>query len=106
MFIIGVKTQTRFMVLFTSRSLLTWRKSLDASPSISPRYLPAIYPKLTISPSLLQIHTMGEYAFFLQKADWCRKDMALMGGTSTFAFAALVSTSLSFPGRTVPPEWP
>ena len=34
--LIKVKTQTRFMVLFTSRSLLTWGKSLDDSPGISP----------------------------------------------------------------------
>ena len=40
--VIEVKIQTRFMVLFTSGSLLTWGKPLDASPGVSPRYLPAI----------------------------------------------------------------
>ena len=40
---IKVKTQTRFMFLFTSGSLLTWGKSPCTSPGISPRYLPAIY---------------------------------------------------------------
>ena len=34
-----VNTQTRFMVLFTLGSLLTWGKPLDASSGISPRYL-------------------------------------------------------------------
>ena len=52
--IIDVNTQTRFMVLFTSGSLLTWGKPLDALPGVSPRYLSAIHSQLTISPFLLQ----------------------------------------------------
>ena len=42
-------TQTIFMVLFTSGSLLTWGKPLDTSSNISPRYLSATYSQLTIS---------------------------------------------------------
>ena len=47
----NVNTQTTFMVLFTSRSLLTWGKPIDALSVISPRYLPPTYSQLTISPS-------------------------------------------------------
>ena len=61
---IEVKTQTRFIVLFTSRSLLTWGKSPGNSPGISPRYLPAIYPYLTISPYLLQMLHYGRVCLF------------------------------------------
>ena len=39
----NVKTQTMFVVLFTSGSLLTWGKPLDASSSVSPRYLSTTY---------------------------------------------------------------
>ena len=46
--------KTRIMVLFTSGSLLTWGKPLDASSGISPRYLSIIYSQLIISPFLLQ----------------------------------------------------
>ena len=49
-----VNTETRFMVLFTSGSLLTWGKPLDASSGVSPRYLSTIYSQLIISPFLLQ----------------------------------------------------
>ena len=81
MSIFEVKTQTRFMVLFTSRSLLTWGKPLDAlPPGISPRYLSLIYSQLTISIFFYRDHTMTEYAFFSQKVDWWRKEMALMWG--------------------------
>ena len=76
MSLIEVKTQTRFMVLFTSGSLLTWGKPLDASPGISPRYLPVIYSQLTISPSLLQTSHHDRVCLFLAK----RKDMGLMWG--------------------------
>ena len=76
---IEVKTQTRFMVLFTSRSLLTWEKSLDASPGISPRYICLSSIPNQLYPLLFyRHHTMTEYAFFLQKVDQWRKDMALM----------------------------
>ena len=47
----NVNTQTIFMVLFISRSLLTWEKPLDASSGISPRYLPTTHSQLTIPPS-------------------------------------------------------
>ena len=78
MSVIEVKTQTQFMVLFTSRVLLTWGKSLDALPGISPRYLPVIYSQLTISSSLLQTSHHDRQCLFLQKVDQWRKDMAVM----------------------------
>ena len=68
MSVIEVKTQTRFMVLFISGSLLTWGKSLDASPGISPRYLSVTYSQLTISPSLLQISHHDRVCLLLAKS--------------------------------------
>ena len=50
MSVIEVNTQTRFMVLFTSGSLFTWGKPLDALPGVSPRYLSTVSLQLTISP--------------------------------------------------------
>ena len=51
----NINTQTIFVVLFTSRLLLTWGRPLDASSSVSPRYSSATYSQLTTSPFLLQI---------------------------------------------------
>ena len=77
----NVNTQTIFMVLFSSRSLLTWRKPLDASSSISPRYLCTTYSQLTISPFFYRYH-MTDYAFFSQGSDrW--GEMALLWGILT-----------------------
>ena len=77
--VIEVKTQTRFMVLFTSGSLLTWGKPLDASPGHLPQIFVCYLPLLNYIPlSFTDILTMAEYAFFLQKADQWRKDIALM----------------------------
>ena len=68
MSVIKVKTQTRFMVLFTYGSLLTWGKSWDASPGISPRYLPVIYSQLIISLPLLQTSHHDRLCLFLTKS--------------------------------------
>ena len=81
MFIDDVNTQTRFMVLFTSGSLHTWGKPLDASRCISPWYLSTIYPQLTTSLYFYRHTTMTEYAFFLQGVDMWRKEMALICGS-------------------------
>ena len=77
---IKVKMQTRFMVLFTSGSLLTWGNLQVASPSISPRYLPAIYSSQLYPSVFYRHHTMTEYAFFAEKADRWGKDMASLWG--------------------------
>ena len=69
------------MVLFTSGSLLTWRKPLDASSGISPRYLSTIYSQLTTSPFLLQTCYNDRVCFFSQGVDRWRKEMALMWGS-------------------------
>ena len=94
MSVVEVKTQTRFMVVFPSRPLVTWGKPLDALPGISPRYLPAIYSQLTISPFLLQTYTMTEYAFFLTKSRPMEKrDGSNVGGHQHLPFAAMVSNT-------------
>ena len=63
----NIITQTIFMVLFTSRSLLTWGEPLDTSSGISPRYLSAAYSQLTTSPFLYRYYMMTDYAFFLTR---------------------------------------
>ena len=62
--IYNINTQTIFVVLFTSGSLLTWGKSLDASSRISPRYLSTTYSQLTVSPFFYRHLFMTDYAFF------------------------------------------
>ena len=105
--VIEVKTQTKFMVLFTSRSLLTWGKSLDASPGVCPRYLPAIYPQLSISPYLLQTLHYGRVCLFPTESRLLEKRYGSpVGGYQYLPSTASVLTSVSFPGRTVLPEWP
>ena len=79
----NVNTQTIFMVLFTSGSLLTWGKSLDALSSVSPRYLSTTYSQLTISPFFYRHHIMTEYAFFSQGSDRWGKELALLWGSLT-----------------------
>ena len=71
------------MVLFTSRSLLTWRKSLDALSGISPRYLSTICSQLTVSPFFYRHASMTYYAFFSQGSDRWGKEMALLWGSLT-----------------------
>ena len=51
----NINTQTTFMVLFTSESLLTWGKPLDASSGISHRYLSTTYSQLMVSPFFTDI---------------------------------------------------
>ena len=50
----NVNTQTIFVVLFTSGSLLTWGKPLDILSSVSPRYLSTTYSQLNYIPIPLQ----------------------------------------------------
>ena len=79
----NINTQTIFMVLFTSGSLLTWGKPLDASSSVSPRYLSATYSQLTKSPFFYRHHMMTDYAFFSQGPDRWGKELALLWGHLT-----------------------
>ena len=79
----NVNTQTIFMVLFTSGSLLTWGKSLDASSGVSPRYLSTTYSQLTVSPFFYRHPIMIDYAFFSQGMDRWGKEMALLWGSQT-----------------------
>ena len=71
------------MVLFTSGSLLTWGKPLDALSGISPRYLSTTYSQLTVSPFFYRHPIMTNYAFFSQGSDRWGKEMALMWGSLT-----------------------
>ena len=102
--VIEIKTQTRFMVLFTSGSLHTWEKYLDASPGISPRYLSVIYSQLTISPSLLQTSHHDRVCLFLAKSRLMEKRYGSnVGGISTFALYSISFKFLPFPKWNCPP---
>ena len=79
----NVITQTIFVVLFTSGSLLTWGKPLDASSGVSPRYLSATYSQLTTSPFFYRHHMMTDYAYFSQGLDRWGKDLSLLWGCLT-----------------------
>ena len=50
MSVIEVKTQTKFMVLFTLGSLLTWGEPPDASPGISPQVFACHLPLINYIP--------------------------------------------------------
>ena len=76
-------TQTIFMVLFTSGSLLTWGKPLDALSSISLRYLFATFSQLTISPFFCRHCMMTDYAFFSLGSDRWVKDLIPLRGHLT-----------------------
>ena len=78
-----VNTQTIFIILFTSRSLLTWGKPLDASSGIYPRYLSTIYSQLTVSLFFYRHPIMRDYTFFSQGLDRLGKEMALPWGSLT-----------------------
>ena len=93
---IKVKTQTRFMVLFTSRSSLMWgnlQVLCLASPQVFTHYLP-----LTIDFShLYRDCTMTEYAFFAGKAErWGEGHDASMGKSQHLPPPELPRTPASF----------
>ena len=71
----NVNTQTIFMVLFTSGSLLTWGKPSDALSGISPRYLSTTYSQLTTSPFFYRHYMITDYAFFSQGSDRWGKEL-------------------------------
>ena len=95
------------MVLFTSRSLLTWGEPLDASPGISPRYLSTISSQLTISPFLLQTSCNDRVGFLLTKCRLTEKRHGPnVGGHQHLSLTVTVSNSLPFLSGTVLPEQP
>ena len=103
----NIHTQTRFMVLFTSGSLLTWGKPLDALPGVSPRYLSIVYSQLTISPFLLQtsyndrVHLLFARSRLVEK-----RDGSNVGEYQHLPLTVMVSYSLPYPSRTVLPDQP
>ena len=117
MSVIKVKTQTRFIVLITSGSLLTWGKSLDALPGISPRYLPLIYSQLTICLPLLQTSHHDRICLFLTKSGLMEKRYGSNVGASNICpslhwfqipslsqVELLSLNSLKAWGRDIPPQ--
>ena len=97
-----VNTQTRFMVLFTSRSLLTWGKLLDASSGISPRYLSTIYSQLTISPFFYRHPIIDRLCLFFSRGGQVGEGDGLnMGESNHLPPTATVSHTLPYPSRTV-----
>ena len=77
---IEVKNQTRFMVLFTPGSLTTWEKSWYASPCVPPQEF-AYYPPLIInSLHLYRNHMMTEFAFFSNRVERWKRDLASLWG--------------------------
>ena len=84
-----------------------WGKSLDTLPDISPRYLPASYSHLIISPFLSHTsHHDRVYLFLTKSRPMEKRDGSNVGEHQHFPFAAKVSNSLPFPSRTVLPEQP
>ena len=102
-----VNTQTRFMVLFTSGSLLTWGKPLDASSGISPRYLSTIYSQLTTSPFLLQTSDNDGVCFLFTWGRQMEKGDGLnVGEYQHLPPTAMVSYTIPYPSGIVLPNWP
>ena len=101
-----VSTQTIFMVLFTSRSLLIWGKPLDASSSISPRYLSATYSQLPISPFFCRHCTMTDYAFFSLWSGRWGKDLTPLWRHLTILPPAAIPPTIHNPIRAVLPDEP
>ena len=77
---IKVKTQTRFMVLFTSVSLLTCGEISRCLAWHLPQVFACYLLLTTISLHFYRHFTMTEYAFFAEKADRWGKDMASLWG--------------------------
>ena len=99
MSVIEVKTQTRFMVLFTSGSLLTWGNlqiPCLASPWVFACYLPLIN---YIPLSFTDLTLWQSMPFFCKKQNSGGKIWFSCGGTSTFALCCI---AFNFP---VTPRW-
>ena len=95
------------MVLFTSGSLLTWGKPLDASSGISPRYMSTLYSQLITSPFLLQTSYNDRVCFlFTWGRQMEKRDGSNVGEYQHLPLTAMVSYSLPYPIRTVLPEQP
>ena len=81
----NINTQTIFMVLFTSMSLLTWGKPLDASCGISPRHLSTTYFSINYTPLFYRHPVMTDYAFFSKGLDRWGRRWPCCGGASPSA---------------------
>ena len=66
---IKAKTQTQFMVLFTSRSLLSWGNLQVTCKASPPRYLPAIYSQQIKFLLLYRDFMMTEFEFFTKREE-------------------------------------
>ena len=105
--IVEVKTQMRFMVLLTSRSLLTWGKPLDASSWHLPQVFVCCLLSINYIPFLLQTSHHDRVCFLLAKTRLSEKrDGSNVGGHQHLPLITTVSNSLPFPSRTVLPEQP
>ena len=103
----NINTQTRFMVLFTSGSLLTWGKPLDASSGVSPKYLSTIYSQLTISPFLLQTSYNDRVHFLFTRGRQMEKGKELnVGEYQHLPPTVMVSYTLPSPSGIVLPDQP
>ena len=103
---IKVKTQTRFMVLFTSWSLLTGGTSRHLTwhlPQVFACYLPLMN---YIPLSFTDITLWQNMPFLCRKQTGGGKIWLSYGGPQYLPSAALVPTPLPPSGKIVLPEWP
>ena len=99
MSVIEVKTQTIFMVLFTSRSLLTWG-NLKMPHLVLPQVFACHLPLINYIPlSFTDITLWQSMPFSCKKQTGGGKIWLSCGGTSTFAFCCI---GFNFP---VTPRW-
>ena len=79
----NIITQTIFMVLFISGSLLTWGKPLDTLSGISPQVFICYLLSINYTPFFYRHHMMTDYVFFSQGLDRWGKDYAPLWGHLT-----------------------
>ena len=105
MSIIKVKTQTKFMVLFTSRSSLTWG-NLQVPHMASPPGI-RLLSTLTIDFShFYRDYTMTEFAFFDGKEErWGEKMRAIWGDLSICPRLDSLELPSHMPGELLSISW-
>ena len=102
----NIITQTIFVVLFTSRSLLTWEKPLDASSSVSPRYSSTTYSQLTTSPFFYRYYMMTDFAFSHKGLTGGGRSLPHYGGALPSAPTAAIPHIIYNPIGACLPYWP